>query len=138
MKELIPTTSELAKDEQDVADRMHRRRDELGMSEDDLADALGATIQQVRDWEAGSVRIGVRRLMELTKILRVRPTFFFADEPQSGLNGEAGPRETLPPQSIFDSAPPFETLRLIRAFAGVRDRKSRESIIELAEKMAEA
>ena len=44
MKELIPTTSELAKDEQDVADRMHRRRDELGMSEDDLADALGATI----------------------------------------------------------------------------------------------
>jgi transcriptional regulator with XRE-family HTH domain len=135
MKELILTISELAKDEQDVADRMHRRRAELDMSEDDLADALGSTIQQVRDWETGSVRIGVRRLMELTKILRVRPTFFFADEP---LDGEAGPKETLPPQSIFDSAPPFETVRLIRAFASVKDRKSRESIIELAEKMAEA
>jgi transcriptional regulator with XRE-family HTH domain len=138
MKELILTISELAKDEQDVADRMHRRRAELDMSEDDLADALGSTIQQVRDWETGSVRIGVRRLMELTKILRVRPTFFFADEPPSGLDGEAGPKETLPPQSIFDSAPPFETVRLIRAFASVKDRKSRESIIELAEKMAEA
>jgi len=137
MKEIL-TISELAKDEQDVADRMHRRRAELDMSEDDLADALGSTIQQVRDWEAGSVRIGVRRLMELTKILRVRPTFFFVDELLSGLDGETGPKETLPPQSIFDSAPPFETVRLIRAFGSVKDRKSRESIIELAEKMAEA
>jgi transcriptional regulator with XRE-family HTH domain len=119
-----------------VGDRVRSRRTVLGMSSKNLADALGTTAQQVDQWEAGTSRIGSKRLMELTKILSVNAAFFFADSGPSEPSGETGMKETLGLQSILGSTPSLETLRLIRAFAGIENRSFREVVVKLVETMA--
>ena len=123
--------------DQHVGGRVRSRRIVLGMSPNNLADALGTTIQQVQEWEAGTSRIGSTRLMELTKILGVNAAFFFADSEPNEPIGEAELIETLSSQSILGSTPSLETLRLIRAFAGIKNRAFREVIVKLVETMAQ-
>jgi transcriptional regulator with XRE-family HTH domain len=50
-----------------------------------LADALGETLRQVQEWQAGTGRIGADRLQKLTEILGVNLAFFF--EPVAKLFG---------------------------------------------------
>jgi transcriptional regulator with XRE-family HTH domain len=119
-----------------VGGRVRSRRTLLGMSSKNLADALGTTAQQVDQWEAGTSRIGSKRLMELTKILGVNVAFFFADSEPNEPRGETGLKETLGFQSILGSTPSLETLRLIRAFAGIENRAFREVVVKLVETMA--
>ena len=106
------------------------------MSLKSLADALGTTAHQVDQWEAGTSRIGSKRLMELTKILGVNAAFFFADSEPNEPSGETGSKETLWSQSILGSTPSLETLRLIRAFASIKNRAFREVIVKLVETLA--
>jgi transcriptional regulator with XRE-family HTH domain len=76
-----------------VGGRLRSRRIALNMSAESFARASGTTPERLREWEAGTSRIGAARLLELTKILDVNPAFFFANERHGGLNGKAGPRE---------------------------------------------
>jgi len=119
-----------------VGSRVRSRRIVLGMSPKNLADALGTTAQQVDQWEAGTTRIGSKRLTELTKILGVNAAFFFADSEPNEPSGETGLKATLWTQSVLGSMPSLETLRLIRAFASIKNRAFREVIVKLAETMA--
>jgi transcriptional regulator with XRE-family HTH domain len=119
-----------------VGGRVRSRRIVLGMSPKDLADALGTTAHQVDQWEAGTSRIGSKRLMELTKILGVNAAFFFADSEPNEANGETGMKATLWSESLLGPMPSLETLRLIRAFASIKNRAFREVIVKLVETMA--
>jgi transcriptional regulator with XRE-family HTH domain len=119
-----------------VGGRVRARRIVLGMSPKDLADAVGTTPQQVDQWEAGTTRIGSKRLMELTKVLSVNAAFFFADSEPNEPSGETELKEPLWSQSILGSTPSLETLRLIRAFASIKNRAFREVIVKLVETMA--
>ncbi|TWB44516.1 helix-turn-helix domain-containing protein [Nitrospirillum pindoramense] len=62
-----------------VASRIRLRRGLLGMSQSDLARALGITFQQVQKYERGSNRVSVGKLYRLAEILDVPLTFFFDD-----------------------------------------------------------
>ena len=119
-----------------VGARVRSRRIVLGMSPKNLADALGTTAQQVDQWEAGTSRIGSKRLLELTKILGVNAAFFFADSEPDEPSGATGLQETPWSQSILGSTPSLETLRLIRAFASIKNRTFREVIVKLVETLA--
>jgi transcriptional regulator with XRE-family HTH domain len=120
-----------------VGGRLRSRSIALNMSAESLARASGTTPQRLREWEAGTSRIGAARLLELTKILDVNPAFFFGNECH-GLNGKAGPREARRLDSIFRSEPSVEVFRLIRAFASIESQSSREAVIKFAETKAEA
>jgi len=122
--------------DQHVGGRVRSRRIVLGMSPNNLADALGTTIQQVQEWEAGTSRIGSTRLMQLTKILAVNAAFFFADSERNEPSGEAGLKETASSQSILGSMLSLDTLRLIRGFASVKNRRCRDVIVKLVETIA--
>ena len=116
-----------------VGGRLRSRRIALNMSAESFARATGTTPQRLREWEAGTSRIGAARLLELTKILDVDPSFFFASERHGGLNGKAGPREARRLDSIFGPEPSVEVFRLIRAFASIESQSSREAVIKFAE-----
>jgi transcriptional regulator with XRE-family HTH domain len=64
-----------------IGRRLRARRIALGMSRDTLAVALGISVLQVREWEAGKSRVGATRLRALAKVLCINPSWFFEDMP---------------------------------------------------------
>src|SRR5262245_8317950 len=76
-----------------VGSRVRMRRKELAMSQEQLAEALGITYQQVQKCEKGANRIGASRLQQISHILQVPVAFFFQGAPNAsaphGSNGSA-------------------------------------------------
>jgi transcriptional regulator with XRE-family HTH domain len=54
-----------------IGSRLRARRIALGMSRKTLAIALGISVLQVREWEAGENRVGATRLMALAKVFAI-------------------------------------------------------------------
>jgi len=61
-----------------VGSRIRLRRTLLGMSQERLGEALGLTFQQVQKYERGVNRVGASRLFDLSRVLDVPISFFFA------------------------------------------------------------
>src|SRR3546814_12335615 len=62
-----------------VGRRVRLRRTLLGMSQEQLGDALNITFQQVQMYERGSNRISAYRLWDIRQLLDVPVMFFFED-----------------------------------------------------------
>src|ERR1700724_516887 len=62
-----------------VGSRVRMRRKMLSMSQTELADMLGLTFQQVQKYENGTNRVSASRLLQISRSLRVRISFFFED-----------------------------------------------------------
>jgi len=118
-----------------VGERVRSQRIALHMSEESLAVAVGTTVQELRNWEAGTTRIGSKGLMDLTRFLDAPPAFFFPDEHAGGLRREARSKETPPSHSV-GAETSVEVSRLVQAFAGIGDPRFREVFIKLAQTMA--
>jgi len=74
-----------------VGARLRERRLMLRMSQQQLADSVGITFQQVQKYENGTNRISASRLFELSRSLEVPIAWFF-----EGLEGaDAAPPPTL-------------------------------------------
>lgn len=57
--------------------QVRARRKELGMTQEELAGALGLTFQQVQKYERGINRISVSRLAQIMQVLSVPAEYFF-------------------------------------------------------------
>lgn len=126
-----------ARIENHVAARIRLRRGLLGMSQTDLAKALGITFQQVQKYERGSNRVSIGKLHQLCTILDVPLSFFFdgidaevRGAPRVALTGEAegdnvalGRRELslLRLWRAADGAVADQVLALLRRTAGEND-----------------
>src|SRR5215467_7301250 len=62
--------------DQHVGSRVRMRRKMLAMSQEQLAEALGISYQQVQKCEKGANRIGASRLQQISQILQVPVAFF--------------------------------------------------------------
>ena len=82
-----------------VGSRLRMRRLMLGLSQREVADAIGLTFQQVQKYEKGTNRMGSSRLQQIADTLKVPVTYFFdgagsaKDKRQSTI---AGLRDRLP------------------------------------------
>ena len=149
-----------------VGRRLSDRRKLLGLSEGDLAEALGLTVAEVRAHEFGLRPIAASRLQELARLLGVSVGFFFGN-----LSGMTGGRRTAeatpdlqaatmpdrksgtcprpaaaePPGGIgasLDKGPrqipsAEEVLRLVRQFSRIADPDLRAFAIDQMAVMAE-
>jgi transcriptional regulator with XRE-family HTH domain len=66
-----------------VGSRLRMRRLMLGMSQTDIAQALGVTFQQVQKYEKGTDRVSASRLQHFSQILQVPVPFFFEGAPEA-------------------------------------------------------
>ena len=64
-----------------VGNRVRMRRKMQGMTQENFADALGLTFQQVHNYEKGINRLGASRLQQIASIQQVPISFFFEDAP---------------------------------------------------------
>lgn len=62
-----------------VGERIRHLRTTLGLTQEQLASALGISYQQIQKYETGANRVSAGRLYEIAIQLDVEPAFFFAD-----------------------------------------------------------
>ena len=62
-----------------VGERIRLRRRVLKMNQQQLADQIGIAYQQIQKYEKGINCVSVSRLWQLSQVLQVPVTFFFAD-----------------------------------------------------------
>lgn len=65
-----------------VGQQLRKARVLRDMSQEELAEAIGLTFQQVQKYERGMNRLSASRMYQISKILRVRPAYFFEGLPE--------------------------------------------------------
>jgi transcriptional regulator with XRE-family HTH domain len=112
----------------EVGRRIRAFRLQKGMSQEKLADQLGITFQQVQKYEKGANRIGAGRLQRVSEILDVPIADLYATQKQaSNATGEV--------LEFLDTA---ASLRLVRAYARIRDPGVKHAVTHLVEIIAGA
>ena len=105
-----------------VGQRIRDKRNELGMSQTEVANALGVTFQQVQKYERGTNRVGASRLFDLSRILSVPVQYFF-----EGLNNQPTPIEKEDDNFIRLMKP--DTVELVEAYYKVENLQVRRQIL---------
>jgi transcriptional regulator with XRE-family HTH domain len=107
--------------------RLRERRLALGLTQQQLAERLGGSAQQVHKYETGVDRLSAGRLFQLAEALEVEVGFFFA-----GL--EPAVADVKPASTERERA----LLGLARDFARLPDQGHREALCLLARALADA
>lgn len=118
-----------------VGRRLRSRRTILGLSQEELGNAVGITFQQIQKYERGSNRIGSSRLYQFAQILGVSASYFFED-----YEGEEGAAVsvTLEGRLPFDcpGSDSQEVLSLVHAFYAINDTGVRKSLLVMMQALA--
>jgi len=103
---------------------------EIGLSQADLAEVLGATFQQASRDDAGSNNPGAPRLVQVAEALRV-PLEPFPG--QAAKDKQKNPVLSSPHN--MSSLQSLLELRLLRAFHELRDHRAKRILVRLAERI---
>ena len=121
-----------------VGGRVRLRRKLVGISQEQLAAALGLTFQQVQKYERGSNRVSASKLYAIARTLGVPIAFFF--------DGLADPMEAEPSEDVVHDAEraviqflgTSEGLELAKLFPQVPRGPVRRQVLDLVRAMAES
>jgi len=122
----------MASKEPDSIDRIVGRniricRLQKGLTQAELAEALGLTCQQVQKYEKGFNRVGSGRLLRIATFLDVPVTALFKGGDETADTDK---------QSIFDQLARPHASRLLQAFARIDHDGLRLSVVHLVEQIA--
>ena len=118
-----------------VGNRVRMRRLMLGMSQTDLADALGLTFQQVQKYEKGTNRISSSKLHHISNFLQAPIPFFFESLPNAS-DRPAKNDDARVTNDIFQSLATPEGLSLVKSFMQIKRPQLRRCIVSLVEGLA--
>jgi hypothetical protein len=120
-----------------VSKRLKVRRMMLGLSQQDLGNAVDVSIQQIQKYEKASNRISSGKLFTFSKFLKVPISYFFeqGDDP-SNIIGNIFAEETESDHTTDkDNVSEKELIVLIKAFSEIKNIQSRKKITELVKTM---
>jgi transcriptional regulator with XRE-family HTH domain len=106
--------------------RLRDKRMSTGWTQEQLADKLQIDPKDIHAYEKGLKRITADRLLRLSKVLGVKPVYFF------GFDDHGPPADRDPAVLTL----PDQGLRLHRAFIGVKNPALREAIVSLVTELA--
>jgi transcriptional regulator with XRE-family HTH domain len=110
--------------DQTLGNRIRVRRAELGMSQAELATALGLSFQQVQKYEQGKNRVTAHRLEVIAKALSMPIHFFYG-----------GSVNKLSADALISRDPKYN-LRLLRAYNAIPDTAMKRKLVALMECIA--
>ena len=116
-----------------IGQKIRTRRNLLGLSQTDLADAAGITFQQIQKYEKGANRVGAGRLMQFSEALGVPPSYFFEGAPTVGKKQTAPQEGELPEDTIVSFLGTREGAALVRAFIAIKQKPIRQNVIAFVE-----
>ena len=102
-----------------IGAKIRMRRGEIGMTQTQLANAIGVTFQQVQKYEQGTNRVGGSRLDGIAKALEVPVSYFFE---QSAEDVEVAQGSLLHTHGAVS---------LLKAFAAIKDQRQRTALVNL-------
>lgn len=124
-----------------VGQRIRRRRWMVGMTQQQLGEAVGIKFQQIQKYETGMNRVSASRLYEIAQALDVQVAFFFeaVDEPA---NENDTAEHVLSPKDKADApaADLFtdkEALELVRCYFRLPE-EPRRRLFELTRSLTKA
>lgn len=122
-----------------IGRRIQLRRNMLGLSQKDLADACGVTFQQIQKYETAGNRVAASRLFEIGMAMDTPVSFFFMGLP-GNLPDETKTTRSQPvmrvcSQAADDPMGKNETLELIRLYWKLSDNSKREAVLNLLKTM---
>jgi len=104
-----------------VGQRIRHRRWMLGMTQQQLGDAVGIKFQQIQKYETGMNRVSASRLWDIARALDVPISFFF-----EGLEGEYAAATKLESSSMpTDLLGDKEAMELIRSYYAIPEAQRR-------------
>ncbi len=123
-----------------VGTKVKSRRLMLGLSQEELAGAIGLTFQQVQKYERGTNRISVSRLVDISTALKT-PLEYFLDGTIAIAQGKKislnrgfadAPQDALEPDPLTKR----DVMELIRAYQNIRTPQLKKQLLEMAKAMA--
>jgi transcriptional regulator with XRE-family HTH domain len=119
--------------DQHVSKRLSDRRNELGVTQEWLADRLGVSSQQFQKYENGTNRIPAGRLFLLAVALDTSIPYFF-----EGLQSvsRALLRGVSEEAAEFEGPNDMEAADLVMTFRSIPDPAARRAVLALAKKSA--
>ena len=123
-----------------VGKRIRLRRTILHITQQQMAEMLGLTFQQVQKYEKGMNRVGASRLWDISRVLQVPMGFFFEDM-EEGVALQS-PRMLNPQANNFwvaeddsdleeDPMKKQETLELVQAYYKITNRAIAKQMFDL-------
>ncbi len=106
-----------------IGQRLRERRVLLGLNQTALADGLGITFQQVRNYETGCNRISAGKLYGCAELLDVPPEYFFEGLESSG-------------SGTPDQTRSVEAMKLARAYYSISDPEQRQRVRRMVHAIA--
>lgn len=67
-----------------IGQRIRARRLQLGMSQEDLGEALNVSFQQIQKYEKGTNRVSTATLIAIANVMDVEPAHFYHGAPGMG------------------------------------------------------
>jgi transcriptional regulator with XRE-family HTH domain len=116
-----------------VGARLRIRRKVLGLSQTQLAEALGITFQQIQKYERGANRISASKLYEAARLLQSPVAYFFEGlDETAGNSVDDGFAQRM---TQFVATP--EGLELASLFPRLNDRRLRRRVVDLVKAMVD-
>jgi transcriptional regulator with XRE-family HTH domain len=111
-----------------IGGRLRRTRIFRDLTRYDLARGIGATEREVEAFESGATRIDAEQVRKLSRVLRVRPSFFLRSDPSNVAEPTASSarRESREP-SVGGSA----SERVVEIFESINNPSIRTLLVDL-------
>jgi transcriptional regulator with XRE-family HTH domain len=110
-----------------VGARIRLRRKLLGVTQQELAQALGLTFQQVQKYERGTNRVSASKLYEIARTLQAPVSFFFDEQDETAApDSDAG---TASEDSVSAFLMTTEGIELARLFPKIRRGAVRRAVL---------
>lgn len=104
----------------------------MGLSQTQVADALGITFQQIQKYERGANRISASKLYDAAKLLQAPVSYFF-----EGLENTDGGIDDGFAQRMTEFVSTPEGLELASLFPRLSDRRLRRRVVDLVRAMVD-
>lgn len=114
-----------------VGKRIRHRRWMVGVTQQQLAEAVGIKFQQIQKYETGMNRVSASRLWDIATALDVQVSFFF-----EGLHDDAS-EDTASSSVPGDILADKEALELVRSYYAIPENQRRR-LFDLARVLSDA
>jgi transcriptional regulator with XRE-family HTH domain len=111
-----------------VGARIRNLRLRNRLSQTSLGEQLGVAFQQVQKYEKGTNRVSAGRLAQLADFFVVPVAAFYSEVPANSAKATKG-------KKLVSNLQDVNTVRLVNAFQGLKDKKLKAAMLRVAEEM---